>query len=219
MIIMNTAQYDTPQHAWAALMDGNQRFVDAQLQHPNLDESRRRILTEEGQAPHAAVLACSDSRVPVEIVFDQGLGDMFVVRNAGHLSGLSILASIEFAVDALQVPLIVVMGHQYCGAIAATDRALTEGKIPSGFQNLLVEKVAISVLKAKADGHTTREAYERYHVAESVGQLVSRSMVVRDAVRDGRLGVVGTHYDLKTGRVEPVLSYGVAIDGVDCREL
>lgn len=214
---MNSPQYSTPQEAWNGLRDGNQRFIDTQSQHPNLDSGRRRILKEEGQAPHAAVLSCADSRVPVEIVFDQGLGDMFVARNAGHISGLSILASLEFAVEALDVPLIVVMGHQFCGAIAATEKALNDGGMPGGFQSLLVEKVAPSVLKARAEGHTTRDDYERYHVRQSVEQLVTRSSMIRDALRDKRVGVVGAHYDLQSGRVVPLVSYGVDIDGLDNR--
>lgn len=215
---MNSIKYHTPQESWNALAEGNQRFVDAQFEHPNLDSGRRRILKEDGQAPHAAVLACADSRVPVEIVFDQGLGDMFVMRNAGHISGLSILASMEFAVQALSVPLIVVMGHQYCGAVAATEKAIDDGAVPDGFQSLLVEKVATSVMRARAAGKNTRDDYEREHVLHSVEQLVARSALVRDAIREGRLGVVGTHYDLQSGKIVPLVSYGVSIEGVDQKE-
>lgn len=219
MEAMNSTQYHTPQQAWNALTEGNKRFISAQFDHPNLDSGRRRILKEEGQAPHAAVLACSDSRVPVEIVFDQGLGDMFVVRNAGHISGLSILASLEFSVESLNVPLIVVMGHQFCGAVAATEKALDDGDVPDGFQSLLVEKVATSVLKSRAEGNYDRESYERTHVRHSVEQLVTRSAMIREAIREGRVGVVGTHYDLQHGDVVPLVSYGVEIDGVENKKL
>lgn len=208
-----------PQGAWLELMEGNARFVSAQLEHPNIDVGRRVVLTEAGQAPHAAVLACADSRVPVEIVFDQGLGDMFVVRNAGQISGLSILASLEFAVDTLQVPLIVVLGHQYCGAVAAAEEAIRTGNMPTGFQSILVEKVAPSVMTAQALGMSSATDIERHHVKLSTEQLVTRSPVVQRSLRRGTLGVVGAHYDLEHGTVNPVIAYGVEVPGVEAGEL
>ena len=124
-----TAQQQTmtPEQAWVAMRDGNRRFMSEDVAHPNQDVNRRHVLTA-GQRPHAVVLACSDSRVPVEIVFDQGLGDVFVIRTAGEITDLSVLASLEFAVDGLGVPLVLVLGHEACGAVAAAQTALNTGQ-------------------------------------------------------------------------------------------
>src|SRR5699024_5263156 len=105
----------TPEQTCVAMRDGIRRFMIEDVAHPNQDVNRRHVLTA-GQRPHAVVLACSDSLVPVEIVFDQGLGDVFVIRTAGEITDLSVLASLEFAVDGLGVPLVLVLGHEACGA-------------------------------------------------------------------------------------------------------
>ena len=109
-----------PQATMQFLLDGNRRFVEDRLERPHADGTRRRELVG-GQKPLAAVLGCSDSRVPPELVFDQGLGDLFVVRSAGQLADDSNLGSLEFAVAVLGVRLIVVLGHEDCGAVSAAE--------------------------------------------------------------------------------------------------
>ena len=121
----------SPELALQQLLDGNKRFVDTSLTHPNQD-SERRIALGDGQAPFAAVLACADSRVPPEVLFDQGLGDLFVVRVAGNILNDQLLGSLEYAAAHLDTPLIVVLGHTNCGAIGAVAQgAKLEGHIAS----------------------------------------------------------------------------------------
>lgn len=200
----------TPQEAWERMREGNQRFIGQQADHPRQDQEHRG-LGELGQDPHAVVLACSDSRVPVEIVFDQGLGDVFVIRTAGEITDLSVLASLEFAVDALGVPLVVVLGHEKCGAVAAAERALEKGEMPSGFQRVLVEKVTPSLLSARAEGLTGIENFERNHVKEIANHIVDRSPEIRERLQDGRCAVVGLRYRLSDGLAEPLVGYGLDI--------
>jgi carbonic anhydrase len=115
-----------PAAALAALQDGNERFATGRSSHPRQDVGRRAAL-RGGQRPFAAVLSCADSRVPPELVFDQGLGDLFTVRVAGHVLGADVRASLHFAVDELRVPLVVVLGHERCGAVGLAVDALRAG--------------------------------------------------------------------------------------------
>ena len=201
-------RYKTPDQAWHALREGNKRFMDFKVERPNQDHQRRLELVR-GQTPIAAVLACSDSRSPVEMIFDQGLGDLFVVRTAGGIVDMAVLGSLEYAVDTLQVPLIVVMGHESCGAVAATRDALDGRGIPSGFQRVLIEKVGPSIMEARAAGRRTSSEYEAQHVAETVDQVVSCSPEIKGFVLSGMVGIMGVRYRLRDGMAEPVVSYRV----------
>lgn len=208
MSVSGDSDQFSPEQAWGALREGNRRFMNQRADHPRQDGQRRDAM-EHGQNPHAVVLACSDSRVPVEIVFDQGLGDVFVIRTAGQITDLSVLASLEFAVDSLDVPLVVVLGHEKCGAVAAAERALTVGEMPAGFQRVLVEKVTPSLLSARAAGLDGSADFERNHVKEITHHLVDRSPELRERLADGRCGVVGLRYRLSDGWAEPLVSYGL----------
>nr|WP_048744064.1 carbonic anhydrase [Corynebacterium hansenii] len=199
----------TPESVWKHLLEGNHRFMEGQSAHPNQDPSRREKLTA-GQHPGAVVLACSDSRVPVEIIFDQGLGDIFVIRTAGQITDLSVLASLEFAVDGLGVPLVVVLGHESCGAVKAAHTALEGGDLPGGFQRVLIEKVTPSLLAARKDGRTEVSEFEQRHVAEIVEHIVDRSPEIKARLADGRVGVVGLRYRLSDGLAETVVTKGVS---------
>ncbi|MGO1950482.1 MAG: carbonic anhydrase [Mycobacteriaceae bacterium] len=208
----------TPQEALESLVEGNHRFMAEDSDHPHQDRGRRELLTS-GQRPHAVVLACSDSRVPVEIIFDQGLGDIFVIRTAGEITDLSVLASLEFAVVSLGVPLVVVLGHESCGAVGAAQAALETGSMPPGFQRVLVEKVTPSLLAARALGADTSEDFEKHHVVEIANHIVDRSPGILSLLREGACGVVGMRYRLSDGLSEPVVNYGLDIDGLDRQEL
>ena len=197
-----------PQAVWEALKAGNERFVSAQLERPNQDVIRRAEL-RAGQNPRAVVLSWSDSRVPVELIFDVGLGDLFVVRTAGEILDPAVLASIEYAIKSLGVELVVVMGHESCGAVAATNEALTGGKIPNGLERILIEKVAPSILEARARGMNTIPAYERQHVIEIVEQIKHRLSALQTRIDDGRCGIVGLRYLLSTGQTQLVTADGV----------
>lgn len=200
---------NTPQAVWEALQEGNQRFINFKETRPNMDSSRRYAL-RAGQSPRALVLACSDSRVPVEMVFDVGLGDLFVVRTAGEILDLAVLSSLEYALEALKVSLVVVMGHESCGAVRATADALEGGEIPSGLQRVLVEKVSPSILVAKSKGRHTITDFEREHVTETVDQVISRSPAMQRRLNSGDVGIVGLRYRLTDALAETVITRGVS---------
>ncbi len=189
-----------PVTAWKALKEGNERFVVGRPAHPSQSLEHRAALAD-GQQPTAVVFGCGDSRVPAEIIFDQGLGDMFVVRTAGHVIDSAVLGSIEFAVVVLDVPLVVVLGHDSCGAVKAALSALDDGAVPAGYLRDVVERVAPSILLGRRDGLNTVDEFEARHVNETAAQLVARSTAVADRVAAGTLAVVGASYHLADGRV------------------
>jgi carbonic anhydrase len=189
-----------PISAWKALREGNERFVAGTPDHPSQSIEHRASLAE-GQQPTAVVFGCADSRVAAEIIFDQGLGNMFVVRTAGHVMDAAVLGSIEYAVTVLSVPLIVVLGHDSCGAVKATLAALDEGVLPGGYVLDIVERVTPSILLGRHDGLTRVDEFEARHVIETTKQLVGRSKAVADGVESGRLAIAGLTYQLADGRV------------------
>ncbi|WP_164517884.1 carbonic anhydrase [Mycobacterium sp. P7213] len=189
-----------PISAWKALKEGNERFVAGEPSHPSQDVARRAALAG-GQKPTAVVFGCGDSRVAAEIIFDQGLGDMFVVRTAGHVIDSAVLGSIEFGVAVLDVPLIVVLGHDSCGAVKATLTALDEGVVPGGYLRDIVERVTPSILVGRRDGLTSVDEFETRHVNETVTQLAARSTVIADQIKAGTLAIVGATYHLADGKV------------------
>lgn len=198
----------TPEEALAELIAGNRRFVTRRRLLPHQDTSR---LTEvaESQAPFAAILSCADSRVVPEIVFDQGIGDLFVVRVAGNVAALEDVASEEYAVGLLHTPLVMVLGHAGCGAVSA---ALQGGKLPGALDSLIREiQPAIATADAelaqlRRDQPDMLKPGDRltYAVKANVRlqtQRLSRSPIISQAVQQGRLKVVGAYYDLATGVV------------------
>ena len=188
----------TPQQAWDQLVEGNARFVSGATQHPNQDLERRHVL-ESGQRPTAVLFGCGDSRVASEIIFDQGLGDLFVVRTAGHIIDDAVLGSIEFGVELLDVPLIVILGHQSCGAVAAAIDAAETGQMPPGYVRDIAVQVMPSVARAQSTGSATPAEVGALHVRATADLLVDRSRIVRDAVDRGDLGIVGATYALNDG--------------------
>jgi carbonic anhydrase len=189
----------TPQQAWDRLVEGNERFVAGTALHPNQDLERRHSL-EGGQRPTAVLFGCGDSRVASEIIFDQGLGDIFVVRTAGHIVDDAVLGSIEFGVELLDVPLIVILGHQSCGAVAAGIDAAETGQMPPGYVRDIAVQVLPSVAAAQAAGSCTPAEVGARHVRATADLLVERSRIVHAAVERGDLGIVGATYALSDGR-------------------
>lgn len=190
-----------PVSAWKALKEGNERFVAGEPAHPSQSIERRASLAA-GQKPTAVVFGCGDSRVAAEIIFDQGLGDMFVVRTAGHVIDAAVLGSIEFGVAVLDVPLIVVLGHDSCGAVKAALAALDDGSVPGGYLRDITERVSSSILVGRREGLSSIDEFEACHVNETVRQLASRSTVIADQIEAGRLAIVGATYHLSDGRVQ-----------------
>ncbi|KPI20584.1 carbonic anhydrase [Actinobacteria bacterium OV450] len=205
---MTEIKTPTPREAFELLMDGNQRFVRGATEHPNQDAARRTEVAPS-QQPFAVLFGCSDSRLAAEIIFDRGLGDLFVVRTAGHVAGTEVLGSIEFGVSVLDAPLVVVLGHDSCGAVAAACSALENGQTPGGFVRDVVERVTPSVLAARAAGRETAEEILAEHIEHTVDLLLERSRVLAERVAAGRLGVVGLSYRLVDGSAQLVASRGL----------
>jgi len=197
----------SPDAAFAMLMAGNRRFVDGRPEHPNQDAARRADLAP-GQAPFAVLFGCSDSRLAAEIVFDRGLGDLFVVRTAGHVIGPEVLGSIEYGVSVLGCPLVVVLGHDSCGAIAEARIAVEEGVPAPGYVRDVIEKVTPSVLMARAAGRTEDREFVSEQIRHTVHLLMERSRVLSDAVADGAVAIAGLAYRLTDGTAELITLNG-----------
>ena len=168
------------------------------MRHPSQNTERRAQLVA-AQHPKAVLFGCSDSRVAAEIIFDQGLGDLFVIRTAGHIIDTAVLGSIEYAVHVLDTPLIVVLGHDSCGAVKATVDALNTGEIPPGFLRDVVEKVSPSILNGRREGLSSIDDYEARHVLETGELLEQRSKIISERIEDGRMAIVGVTYKLSDG--------------------
>jgi carbonic anhydrase len=179
------------------LLRGNHRFVTGKQEHPNQAASYRRDLAA-GQHPVAAILGCADSRVPPEIIFDQGLGDLFTVRVAGNVVDDATLGSLEYAVEHLGVPLIIVLGHSGCGAVQA---ALAGGQV-RGQIHRLVTAIKPAVLSAAGAPGEPLDQAVRTNVDMVVRQLRAACPVLAPLVAQGKLVIVGAYYDIVTGSVE-----------------
>lgn len=190
-----------PLSAWKALREGNERFVAGKPLHPSQNAEYRASLAA-AQKPTAVVFGCGDSRVAAELLFDQGLGDMFVVRTAGHVIDSAVLGSIEYAVSVLKVPLVVVLGHDSCGAVKAALSALDDGEVPGGYVRDVVERVMPSILVGRREGMSRVDEFEARHVIETGKQLLSRSTAIAEAVTDGTLAIVGVTYHLRDGKID-----------------
>ena len=185
------------EEALAKLLAGNKRFVEARLSHPHQD-AEQRVSLGSGQAPFAAVLACADSRVPPEVLFDQGLGDLFVVRVAGNIINDQLLGSLEYAVAHLDTPLIMVMGHTSCGAIGA----VAQGAELEGHMASLVPAIQPSVDKVRGmEGDLTDNA-AREIAKMTAEQLRSSDPVLAPLVAAGKLKVVASFYELESGQIK-----------------
>ena len=164
--------------------------------------STHRASLAKGQKPTTALFGCGDSRVAAELIFDQGLGDMFVVRTAGHVIDSAVLGSLEFAVGALDVPLIVVLGHDSCGAVKATLAALDDGVLPGGYVRDLVERVTPSILLGRREGLDSSRMSSRHATwSRPARSSFDRSSAIAAAVAAGDLAIVGATYHLADGRV------------------
>lgn len=192
-----TEKQSSSAEALAMLKEGNSRFVAGKAVHPRSGPSRL-AATASGQYPFATVLTCSDSRTPPEILFDQGVGDLFVIRVAGNVIGQDVLASIEYGVEHLHTPLLLVLGHTHCGAVTAALQATdTEGAIPA-----LLWKIqpAVRWAKAHGKGDVLERAIER-NVELSLQGIQFASPVTRNLVEQGKLQAAGAIYDLASGKV------------------
>lgn len=186
----------TPDQALEKLMIGNRRYVAGRALHPRQSQAQRDLLLE-GQHPFAAILSCSDSRVPSELIFDQGLGDLFIVRTAGHVTGDLVIGTLEFAVHVLHVPLIMVMGHTQCGAVAAT---LAGQSLPGRIGSIAIDLQPAVELARSEPGDQLLNAIHtnsRY----TANKLTRESAILGNAADAGDLKIVPAYFDLKTSSV------------------
>jgi Carbonic anhydrase len=207
----------SPAQAWEQLQRGNERFVDGGAEHPRQDVERRHELARD-QDPLVAVFGCSDSRLAAEIIFDLGLGDAFVIRNAGQVVSDSVLGSIEYAVSVLHTPLLLVLGHDSCGAVRAAieSRGAEAPPLPQQIAHLIepivpaVRRVTRTTAGQSIDPKAVDAgAVGREHLRDTVGELLQRSELISYAVAEGSLAIVGANYRLHEGRVVPDVLIGL----------
>lgn len=203
----------TPAQAWAEMNRGNRRFVEGEPSHPRQDVERREQLVG-AQTPHAALFGCADSRLAAEIIFDNGLGDLFVVRNAGQVISDSVIGSLEYAVAVLHVPLIVVLGHDECGAVrAAIDSQAPDAVSLPPHIHQLIEKIIPAVKRVSArngSATVTPDSTEvgREHLRDTVAELLDTSKLISEAIAAGTLAIVGANYRLLEGTAVPDIIVG-----------
>lgn len=210
----------TPAAVWAELLRGNDRFVRGEPAHPRQDAERRAQIAHR-QTPDAALFGCSDSRLAAEIIFDKGLGDLFVVRNAGQVISSSVIGSLEYAVAVLRVPLILVLGHDECGAVrAAIDSEAPDAPVlPPHIRNLVSEIVpAVRTVAAEREGTGAGRlidpatldaaAVGRVHLRNTVAGLLTASELISAEIANGNLAVVGANYRLAEGHLVPDVILG-----------
>ena len=217
----------TANGVWSRMLAGNRRFTEGKLEHPNRSVEARKAVIDTHE-PDAAVLSCSDARVSPDIIFDAGIGDLFTVRTAGQVIDDAVIASLEYAVDVLGVRLLVVLGHQNCGAIKqackeyeallheltadAEDSLMAADSVADlderilNAKSLMLRTVGFSIWQAHESELESTEDFERVHIARTIEQLVERSEVIQRALAEDRLMITGARYQLDTGKVE-VLSF------------
>jgi len=203
-------QIRTPAKAWQEMLRGNERFVAGAPRHPRQDVERREELAFS-QSPHAALFGCSDSRLAAEIIFDKGIGDLFVVRNAGQVISDSVIGSLEYAVSVLGVPLIVVLGHDACGAVAAAMDSVKPNATPlPPHIASLTSKIVPAVRRVSVISNGAPDPLDvgREHLRDTIAELLAGSELISDAIAAGTLAVVGANYKLLEGRAVPDVHVG-----------
>ncbi len=194
------AEGPSPAESLARLKAGNARFVADPSEALPVDAAKRTALAK-GQTPFASVLSCADSRVPPELVFHTGLGDVFVVRAAGHVPDRSVLASLEYAAEHLNVPLIVVMGHEMCGAVkAAVETPRGQSLGPNLDYLIRAIRPAVARAATQPEGQRLRAAIME-NVEETINSLLAGSNILKHMAEEKRIGLVGGYYELASGRV------------------
>ena len=204
----------SPEKVWKSLHEGNERFTSGVPTHPSQDADRRAAIAGQ-QTPSAALFGCSDSRISAEIIFDVGLGELFVVRNAGHIVSDSVLASLEYAVEVLGVSVIVVLAHDDCGALHAAIKldAGEEPNYPPKVSELVtqlqpaIERTRLALAETTNES-LTADAVAGEHLKDTLARLLAGSELLGQKIADGRLGLVGARYRLVEGLVQPEVMVG-----------
>lgn len=184
--------------AMKKLKDGNERFIELKLKHPDSDKKRRKAMLQ-GQHPFVVILSCSDSRVPPELIFDQGLGDIFEIRNAGNVLDDHVIGSIEYAVMHCGVKLIVIMGHQDCGAVAAT----LSGKSETKYIKSLEDSIQPAVEDCKNKGlEVNSDNVVKAHITQDIQELMSQDTDLVKYMKENNVKIVPAYYHLDSGKVD-----------------
>ena len=193
-----------PQEALKILLNGNERFAAHKSVHPNrCDETRASLLS--AQNPFAVVVSCSDSRVPVEIIFDVGLGDVFAVRTAGHVLSPEVLGSIEYAVKHLKCPLVMILGHTDCGAVqAAANAFFGEKQIESENLKALLSHLFPALEKIPENEQNNLDSAVLENVKYQVEDLKNKDLYLSEKLKNGEIILAGAVYDLNSGKVSLV---------------
>lgn len=193
----------TPEQALEMLEIGNNRFAQGQPIHPNASFSRRLVTTTEGQTPFATIIACSDSRVPVELLFDQGIGDLFVIKVAGNVADTDEIGSAEYGVDHLGTPVLMVLGHSNCGAVTAVvSGAEVHGSIPKLVDNIVPVAEAMKHHHPNMDKDNLIAQTTLANVWSAIETILTKSPAIAARAAHGQVKVVGGMYDILTGKVE-----------------
>ena len=193
----------SPTEGLEMLRKGNMRFALGQSVHPNTSFSRRLLTTTDGQAPFATVIGCSDSRVPVEILFDQGIGDLFVIKVAGNVADTDEIGSAEYGVEHLGTPVLMVLGHTYCGAVTAVATgAEVHGSIPQLVDNIIpaVERAKLALPDADTSDLVARATEE--NIWQGIEDILTKSHGIAERAAHGQVVIVGAVYNILTGRVD-----------------
>ena len=194
----------TADQALATLKEGNAKFLtDSPLRA--VQGRERRLEIARGQTPFAVLVSCSDSRVPPEVLFGRGLGELFIVRNAGNTVDTVALGSIEYAIAVLGVPLVVVLGHERCGAVDAALSVVEKNTVFPGSLNQMIEPILPAALMARstgAKGEALLDAAVRENIRRVVTRIKNSEPVLMNPIRDGKVKVVGARYDLDDGQVD-----------------
>ena len=204
-------RFVTPEEAINAVFEGNERFVNGTPMHPNQGVGRRNALANT-QEPFVSLFGCSDSRVAAEMIFDVGLGEMFVIRTAGQVTDGVVLGTLEYAVDLLNTPLLIVLGHDSCGAVTAAHESFESGDTPGGYIDDLVARIMPSVAHARAQGREGIPGAVTQNTIDTVNRIPQRSPLIKRALREGRLEILGLTYRLADGRVNTVAHLGPIVD-------
>ena len=191
----------TPDQALATLKEGNDKFItDAPYRQAN--DRDRRLEIARGQTPFAVLVSCSDSRVPPKLLFGRGLGELFIVRNDGNTVDTTALGSIEYGVVELGVPLVVVLGHEKCGAVDAAVKVVKENATFPGAIGQMIEPIVPAVLRAQAQPGDLLDNAVRENVRRTVNRLRTSEALLQEPLRSGKLKIVGARYDLDNGDVD-----------------
>ncbi|MET8295177.1 carbonic anhydrase [Streptomyces sp. NPDC005180] len=198
-------QTSTPAAAFARLMEGNKRWVDGTLQHPDRDPTRRQLVAQ-AQMPFAVVLSCIDSRVPPELVFDTGLGDLYVLRTGGQALGPVVTGSVEYGPMTSATPLVMVLGHQRCGAVEAAYKSARDGKPLPGHLDALSKALRPAYERTVEEGGPDPVDRMVRNQIRLTAEVLGGNADLAPLVRKGTLAVVGGYYSLDTGKVEILTS-------------